>query len=65
MRLRALRKLEEMEIRRERDKLDKEREELAKLVESTARQRTRLKSDLSASCASAMARKPSSAGGGP
>ncbi|HEX5181781.1 MAG TPA: DNA topoisomerase IV subunit A [Allosphingosinicella sp.] len=48
MRLRALRKLEEIEIRRERDKLIAEREELAKLVESTARQRTRLKKDLAA-----------------
>jgi topoisomerase-4 subunit A len=48
MRLRALRRLEEMEIRRERDKLIAEREDLAKLVESTARQRTRLKKDLAA-----------------
>jgi topoisomerase-4 subunit A len=48
MRLRSLRKLEEMQIRGERDKLVKEREELAKLVESTARQRTRLKKDLTA-----------------
>jgi topoisomerase-4 subunit A len=46
MRLRALRKLEEMQIRGERDKLTKEREGLVRLVESTARQRTRLKNDL-------------------
>ncbi|RIX27336.1 DNA topoisomerase IV subunit A [Sphingomonas edaphi] len=48
MRLRSLRRLEEMEIGREREKLAKEREELAKLVESPARQRTRLKKDLAA-----------------
>jgi len=48
MRLRSLRKLEEMEIGREREKLAKEREELAKLIESAARQRTRLKRDLAA-----------------
>lgn len=46
MRLRSLRKLEEMELRRERDELEKEREELVKLIESEARQRTRLKRDL-------------------
>ncbi|HEX9933178.1 MAG TPA: DNA topoisomerase IV subunit A [Allosphingosinicella sp.] len=48
MRLRSLRKLEEMQIRRERDGLIAEREELQKLVESPARQRTRLKKDLAA-----------------
>ncbi|MDQ3245787.1 MAG: DNA topoisomerase IV subunit A [Pseudomonadota bacterium] len=48
MRLRSLRKLEEMEIGRERGKLAREREELAKLIESPARQRTRLKRDLAA-----------------
>jgi topoisomerase-4 subunit A len=48
MRLRSLRKLEEMEIGRERDDLSREREELAKLIESPARQRTRLKRDLAA-----------------
>jgi topoisomerase-4 subunit A len=48
MRLRSLRKLEEMEIGRERDALAKEREDLAKLIESPARQRTRLKRDLQA-----------------
>ncbi len=48
MRLRSLRKLEEMELRRERDELAKEREELIKLIESPARQRTRLKKDLTA-----------------
>ena len=46
MRLRSLRKLEEMEIARERDALSREREELSKLIESPARQRTRLKKDL-------------------
>ena len=48
MRLRSLRKLEEMELRRERDTLIKEREDLQKLIESPARQRTRLKKDLAA-----------------
>jgi topoisomerase IV subunit A len=48
MRLRSLRKLEEMQIRKERDGLEKERAELDKLVESPARQRTRLKKDLAA-----------------
>ncbi len=46
MRLRSLRKLEEMELRRERDALLKEQAELEKLVDSPARQRTRLKRDL-------------------
>ena len=46
MRLRSLRKLEEMELRRERDDLLKEQDELNKLLESPARQRTRLKRDL-------------------
>ena len=48
MRLRSLRKLEEMELRREHDALLKERDELEKLVESPPRQRTRLKKDLAA-----------------
>jgi topoisomerase-4 subunit A len=48
MRLRSLRKLEEMEIGRERAKLAKERDELQKLIESPARQRTRMKRDLAA-----------------
>jgi len=48
MRLRSLRKLEEMELRRERDELLAEQEELQKLLESPARQRTRLKRDLNA-----------------
>jgi topoisomerase-4 subunit A len=48
MRLRSLRKLEEMELRRERDKLIAEREELQKLIDSPARQRSRLKKDLAA-----------------
>ncbi len=46
MRLRSLRRLEEMEIGREREKLAKEREELVKLVVEPARQRRRLKKDL-------------------
>ncbi|MCB2079972.1 MAG: DNA topoisomerase IV subunit A, partial [Novosphingobium sp.] len=46
MRLRSLRKLEEMELRQERDDLLKEQEELQKLLDSPARQRTRLKRDL-------------------
>jgi topoisomerase-4 subunit A len=46
MRLRSLRKLEEMELRREHADLVKERDELLKLVESPVRQRTRLKRDL-------------------
>jgi topoisomerase IV subunit A len=48
MRLRSLRKLEEMELRRELETLQAEREELVKLLESPARQRTRLKKDLAA-----------------
>ncbi|MBY4637957.1 DNA topoisomerase IV subunit A [Sphingopyxis sp. XHP0097] len=48
MRLRSLRKLEEMELKREQEALAAEREELVKLVESPARQRTRLKRDLTA-----------------
>jgi len=46
MRLRSLRKLEEMELRRERDELLAEQEEIQKLLDSPARQRTRLKRDL-------------------
>ena len=46
MRLRSLRKLEEMELRKERDALLSEQEELQKLLDSSARQRTRLKRDL-------------------
>ncbi|MDG2005315.1 MAG: DNA topoisomerase IV subunit A [Novosphingobium sp.] len=46
MRLRSLRKLEEMELRQEHDKLLVEQEELEKLLASPARQRTRLKRDL-------------------
>src|SRR3546814_11775282 len=48
MRLRSLRKLEEMELKREQAALIGERAELVKLVESPARQRTRLKRDLAA-----------------
>jgi topoisomerase-4 subunit A len=46
MRLRSLRRLEEMEIKKERDTLDKERAELVALIDSPARQRTRMKRDL-------------------
>ena len=46
MRLRSLRKLEEMELRSERDALIDEREGLEKLVASPARQRTQLKREL-------------------
>jgi len=46
MRLRSLRKLEEMELRKEREDLAKEAGELEALVASPARQRTRLKRDL-------------------
>jgi topoisomerase IV subunit A len=48
MRLRSLRRLEEMEIAKERAALAKEREDLVKLIESPPRQRTRLKRDLAA-----------------
>lgn len=46
MRLRSLRKLEEMELRKEHAELLKEQDELNKLLESPARQRTRIKRDL-------------------
>ena len=46
MRLRNLRKLEEMELKQEREDLLKEREELDKLINSKARQKTRMKKDL-------------------
>src|SRR5690606_1040030 len=48
MRLRSLRKLEEMQLRQEKDELLKERDELEKLLASPARQRTRIKRDLTA-----------------
>ncbi|MEO9463506.1 MAG: DNA topoisomerase IV subunit A [Marinomonas sp.] len=48
MRLRSLRKLEEMQLRDEKDKLLAEQEGLEKLLASPARQRTRLKRDLTA-----------------
>ncbi len=48
MRLRQLRRLEEFEIKSERDKLLEEREGLVALIDSPARQRTRLKKDLAA-----------------
>ncbi|RED16153.1 DNA topoisomerase IV subunit A [Parasphingopyxis lamellibrachiae] len=46
MRLRNLRKLEEMELRQEREDLLAEREDLDKLINSKARQKTRMKKDL-------------------
>jgi topoisomerase-4 subunit A len=46
MRLRSLRKLEEMELRKENAELLREQEELYKLLDNPARQRTRLKRDL-------------------
>jgi topoisomerase-4 subunit A len=46
MRLRSLRKLEEMEIGKERAALAKEREQLERLLSSAARQWTRLQKDL-------------------
>ncbi len=48
MRLRSLRKLEEMQLRQEKDDLLAEQDELEKLLGSPARQRTRLKKDLRA-----------------
>ncbi|MGN6155679.1 MAG: DNA topoisomerase IV subunit A [Sphingomicrobium sp.] len=48
MRLRQLRKLEEMELTREREALAKERDDLDRLVNSQDRQKTRLKKDLAA-----------------
>jgi topoisomerase-4 subunit A len=48
MRLRQLRRLEEMQLRGERDDLIGEREDLLKLIGSRDRQRTRLKKDLAA-----------------
>lgn len=48
MRLRSLRKLEEMQLRQEKDDLLAEQEELEKLLASPPRQRTRLKKDLRA-----------------
>jgi topoisomerase-4 subunit A len=48
MRLRQLRRLEEMELNKERDALTKERDELDKLVKSDDRKKTRLKKDLAA-----------------
>ncbi|MBO9712770.1 DNA topoisomerase IV subunit A [Sphingomonas sp.] len=46
MRLRSLRKLEEMELKREQTGLEKEKAELELLLSSDARQRTRMKRDL-------------------
>jgi hypothetical protein len=68
MRLRSLRKLEEMELRREHAELLKEREELEKLVESPARQRTRSSAisprSAQALCARNRDRPPPYPGGG-
>src|SRR5688500_4338115 len=46
MRLRSLRRLEEMQLRQERDELIAEREDLMRLIGSEDRQKTRLKRDL-------------------
>ena len=46
MRLRSLRRLEEMELRREQGALEKEQGELQLLLSSEGRQRTRMKRDL-------------------
>jgi len=46
MRLRSLRRLEEMELKAEREKLAKERADLDALVNSEARQKTKLRKDL-------------------
>ncbi len=48
MRLRSLRKLEEMQLRTEKDALLKEKDELEKLLDSPARQKTRIKKDMAA-----------------
>jgi len=48
MRLRSLRKLEEMQLRKEQDELLAEEADLNALLESPAKQRTRLKRDLRA-----------------
>ncbi len=48
MRLRSLRKLEEMEIKGEHDALSKERDELEKLIASEARQWTAIKKQIQA-----------------
>lgn len=48
MRLRSLRRLEEMELRREQDKLTAEQADLQALVGSAARQKTALKKQLAA-----------------
>ena len=46
MRLRSLRRLEEMELKREQEALEKEKAELELLLSSDARQRTRMKRDM-------------------
>ncbi len=46
MRLRSLRRLEEFQIRKERDTLDKERADLAALLADPKKQKTRMKRDM-------------------
>ena len=46
MRLRSLRRLEEFQIRKERDALDKERADLAALLADPKKQKTRMKRDM-------------------
>ena len=46
MRLRSLRKLEELEIRKEHDKLTEEKDQLTKLIGSDARQWTRISKEI-------------------
>jgi len=48
MRLRSLRKLEEMQLRTEKDELLKEKDELEKLLASPVKQRNRLRKDMAA-----------------
>lgn len=48
MRLRSLRRLEEMELKAERDALEREQTDLQALLASPARQKTRMKRDLAA-----------------
>jgi topoisomerase-4 subunit A len=61
MRLRALRKLEEMEIRREHDALTKERKELKALLASKDKQWARIADEIKALRKPSSARRPRSA----
>ena len=61
MRLRALRKLEEMQIRKERDGLEKEQAELEKLVEFAGAAADPAQEGPRRACASATGRRPRSA----